>query len=66
MPFPLQMPIGLEADFRGVVDLVTMEALYFDGDNGETVRVEQIPESIQGEARRRREQLIDTASLFFR
>ncbi len=60
----LQMPIGLEADFQGVVDLVTMEAYYFDGDNGEKVRVEPIPESMASEAAERREQLIDKASLF--
>jgi elongation factor G len=60
----LQLPIGLEADFQGVVDLVSMEALYFDGDNGETVRVEPIPESLLEEAKRRREILIDSASLF--
>jgi len=60
----LQMPIGLEIDFKGVVDLVSMEALYFDGDNGEIVRVEPIPESLRAEAVRRREVLVDTASLF--
>ena len=41
----MQIPIGLEADLEGVVDLVTMKAIYFDGDNGETIRVEEIPES---------------------
>ena len=44
----MQIPIGLEADHEGVVDLVTMKALYFDGDNGETIRVEEIPESLAG------------------
>jgi len=37
----IQIPIGLEADFAGVVDLVEMKAIYFDGDNGEIVRVEE-------------------------
>ena len=36
-PVAVQMPIGLEADFEGVVDLISMKALYFDGDNGEKV-----------------------------
>ena len=36
----LQIPIGLEMNFQGVVDLVDMKALYFDGENGEVVRVE--------------------------
>jgi elongation factor G len=34
----MQVPIGLEADHEGVVDLVTMKAIYFDGDNGEILR----------------------------
>ena len=60
----LQIPIGLEADFNGVVDLVTMKALYFDGDQGEIVRIEEIPEHLLEEAARRREELIDAASMF--
>ncbi len=60
----LQIPIGLEADFQGVVDLVTMKALYFDGDNGEKVRVEEIPEALRDEAEKRREELVETATLF--
>src|SRR6187431_444997 len=38
----MQIPIGLEAEFEGVVDLIEMKALYFDGDNGEIRRVEEI------------------------
>ncbi|MBU4208879.1 MAG: elongation factor G [Proteobacteria bacterium] len=60
----MQMPIGLEADFEGVVDLVAMKAVYFDGINGETVRVEDIPESLLSEAIEKREELIDVASMF--
>ncbi|MBU4289213.1 MAG: GTP-binding protein, partial [Proteobacteria bacterium] len=58
----MQIPIGLEADFEGVVDLVSMKAVYFDGINGETVRVEDIPESLLSEAIEKREELIDVAS----
>jgi elongation factor G len=60
----LQIPIGLEADLRGVIDLVTMKALYFDGDNGETVREEKIPQSLLATAVAKREELIDAASMF--
>ena len=60
----MQMPIGLEADLEGVVDLVTMQALYFDGDNGEDIRVEEIPESLLQEAETLRETLIDAASMY--
>ena len=60
----LQIPIGLEADFDGVVDLVSMQALYFDGDNGEDIRTEEIPESLMADAVERREAIIDKATLF--
>ncbi len=60
----LQIPMGLESDFAGVVDLVTMRALYFDGDNGEIVRSEAVPAHLLAEAEARREELIDKASLF--
>ncbi len=61
---PMQIPIGLEADLEGVVDLVSMQALYFDGDNGETVRIERIPTNLLEQAEHHREALIDAASLF--
>jgi elongation factor G len=60
----MQIPIGLEIDFKGVVDLVAMEAIYFDGDNGERLRREPIPEALLDEAKARREELIDAASMF--
>ena len=60
----MQVPIGLEGDFAGIVDLVTMKAIYFDGDSGETIRVEEIPESLMGLAMEKREVLIDAATLF--
>ena len=60
----MQIPVGLEADHEGVVDLVTMKAIYFDGDNGETIRVEEIPESLMGLAMEKREVLIDAATMF--
>jgi len=60
----MQIPIGLEIDAEGVVDLVSMKALYFDGDNGETVRTEEIPANLQDEAKTKRDELIEAASLF--
>jgi len=60
----MQMPIGLEGDFQGVVDLVSMKALYFEGDNGETIREAPIPAALAEEAKRHRETLIDAASMF--
>ncbi|MGQ9500126.1 MAG: elongation factor G [Dissulfurimicrobium sp.] len=60
----MQIPIGAEANFSGVVDLVTMKALYFDGANGEVIRVEEIPDNLRSEAESRRDMLIDAASIF--
>lgn len=60
----MQIPIGLEIDAEGVVDLVSMKALYFDGDNGEIIRTEEIPANLLDEAKTKREELIDAASLF--
>ncbi|MEQ8162374.1 MAG: elongation factor G, partial [Smithellaceae bacterium] len=60
----MQIPIGLETNLEGVVDLVGMQALYFDGDNGEIIRTEEIPPELLAEAKSRREELIDAASMF--
>ncbi|MDX9786007.1 MAG: elongation factor G [Desulfobacterales bacterium] len=60
----MQMPIGLEADLEGIVDLVAMKAVFFDGSNGETLRLEDIPEALLAEAQARREKLIDAATMF--
>jgi elongation factor G len=60
----MQLPIGLEADFQGVIDLVSMKAVYFDGDKGETVRIEEIPSYLLQGALQKREELIDQASIF--
>ncbi|HBI47492.1 MAG TPA: elongation factor G [Smithella sp.] len=60
----MQIPIGLENEAEGVVDLVAMKALYFDGDNGEIVRETEIPPKLLEEAKAKREELIDAASVF--
>ena len=55
---PIQLPIGAEHDFRGVVDLVAMKAVTFDGD-GRTVTVGEVPAELADEARAAREALIE-------
>lgn len=60
----LQIPIGLEDKHMGVVDLITMKALFFDGSNGEIVRAEDIPAELLDDAKAHREEMIDKASLF--
>jgi len=59
----MQIPVGLENDFSGVVDLVSMKALFFDGENGENVRIEDVPDGLRAEAQAKREELIDAASM---
>jgi elongation factor G len=60
----MQLPIGLEADFEGVVDLITMKALHFEGDNGEHVVEGEIPEVLREEAEVARERMLDEVSMF--
>ncbi|NOT77908.1 MAG: elongation factor G [Bacteriovoracaceae bacterium] len=60
----MQLPIGAEENFKGVVDLITREAYFFDGENGEKVRVEAIPADMLDEVEEFREKLLDAASNF--
>ncbi|GIT29635.1 MAG: hypothetical protein Ct9H300mP1_16810 [Planctomycetaceae bacterium] len=60
----MQLPIGLGADYEGVIDLVAMQAVYFDGDSGEELRREEIPESMQADAQSARDQLLERLAMF--
>lgn len=60
----MQLPIGAEEDFCGVIDLIYMKAYYFDGSNGEKVREEEIPAELKDEAESHREALLDAVSAF--
>src|SRR6201988_719360 len=60
----MQLPIGLENKHEGVIDLVAMKALYFDGDNGEKVRREEIPAELRQSAEAARETMLDAVSLY--
>ena len=60
----MQLPIGLGEDFEGIVNLITMKAVYFDGENGEVLRVEAIPESMQAEAESAREEMLESLSMY--
>lgn len=55
----VQVPIGLDASHRGVVDLITMRALYFEGDDGETIREDDIPAEVEEEVAEKRAELIE-------
>lgn len=60
----MQLPIGLESDLEGLVDLVTMKAIYFDGENGEVIRKEDIPGAMLADAKEQRELLMEEISMF--
>ena len=60
----MELPIGLEDKLEGVVDLVGMKAIYFDGANGENLRIAEIPENLKADAEKYREELLDAASMF--
>jgi elongation factor G len=54
----MQIPIGAEADFEGIIDLIKMKSYYFDGDNGEDIREEPIPADRLEEAKTARHDMI--------
>jgi elongation factor G len=54
----IQLPIGAESDFEGIIDLIKMKAFYFDGDNGEDIREEEIPADRLEEAKTARHDMI--------
>ncbi len=62
-PCPLQIPIGKESTFEGVVDLIEMRACYFDGEDGEVVRYEPIPEALADKAKTARQEMLETLSM---
>jgi len=55
----LQIPIGLEANFEGVVDLITMKAFYFEGEHGEKIIEKEIPDDLKTESEKRRAILLE-------
>ncbi len=63
-PVLMTMPIGLEDNFSGVVDLLKMKAIYFEGDMGEKVVEKDIPASLMEEAATRRLEIVETLSDF--
>ena len=62
--YMMQLPIGLEDKLEGVIDLVTMKALYFEGDSGTELRVAEIPAHLLDDAKKYREEMVDAASMF--
>ena len=61
--YMMQLPIGLEDKLEGVVDLVTMKALYFEGESGTEIRTAEIPAHLLDDAKKYREEMLDAASM---
>ena len=62
-PVPIQLPIGSEEDFRGVIDLNTMKAIYWqEEDMGTTFSMEEIPENLISQAKEWRENMVESAA----
>ncbi|XP_022216442.2 LOW QUALITY PROTEIN: elongation factor G, mitochondrial [Drosophila obscura] len=58
----IQLPIGVESHCKGLVDLVREKAIYFEGENGVDVRLDEIPQDMRVESQERRQELIEHLS----
>ncbi|XP_077146784.1 elongation factor G, mitochondrial isoform X1 [Ranitomeya variabilis] len=58
----IQLPIGLEGNFKGIIDLVDERAIYFDGQFGQQIRYDDIPVDYRAEAADRRQELIESVA----
>jgi elongation factor G len=61
-PAPVQLPIGVEADFLGVIDLINMKAILYNDDEGRDIRVTDIPADLQDAAEAARLTLIEAVA----
>jgi len=61
-PVPIQLPIGIEGDFAGIIDLVTMQAITYADELGSDQLTGEIPENLLAEAQQAREVLLEEAS----
>jgi elongation factor G len=61
-PVPIQLPIGTEAGFRGIVDLVANKAILYEDELGIKIKVEEIPDELAAEAAAAREHLLEEVS----
>jgi len=59
----MQLPIGAEDKFEGVIDLVTQKAIYFDGSNGEKVRTEDVPAAMADEVAEYRQAMLEALAM---
>ncbi len=58
-PIQMQIPIGSEADFRGIIDLLDMKAVIWEDDAGSAPKIQKIPEDLLEETQSKRKQLVE-------
>lgn len=58
----IQLPIGVESNCKGIIDLVTERAIYFEGNHGMELRYDEIPKDMRAESVDRRQELIEHLS----
>ncbi|MEM6788006.1 MAG: elongation factor G [Myxococcota bacterium] len=63
-PVMMQIPIGLESNHEGVVDLITQKAYYFEGEKGEKVVEKDIPDDLKADVESAREEMLDALTMF--
>ncbi|MCH2203765.1 MAG: elongation factor G [Fuerstiella sp.] len=63
-PVALQLPIGSESNFEGVIDLILMKAVYFRGEEGEEVERTEIPAELLNQAQEARAEMLESLSQF--
>jgi elongation factor G len=63
-PVPIQIPIGKEGDFKGMVDLVTQEAIYYTDDLGTTRESQKVPAELESLVAKHRQHLVESAAEF--
>ncbi len=59
-----QLPIGAGEDFQGVVDMISMKAVFFEGKDGEKVRSDSIPAAMLEQAEQSRQEMLESLSMF--
>ena len=60
--YPIQLPIGAEGGFKGIIDLIAMKATIYNDDLGKDISVVEIPEDLRAEAETWREKMIENAA----
>ncbi|MDL2252908.1 elongation factor G [Ruminococcaceae bacterium OttesenSCG-928-I18] len=63
-PVPIQLPIGSEENFRGIIDLIEMNAIVYYDDLGKDIRVEEIPEDMKEQAQKYHDEMVEAVATY--